>query len=431
MRIHSRVMRGGRATLATMPLSQHAFPGLERGVRFDRVLFTTLGAHTIKCLKPHDLFCLPPIDTRGCESALDIELRIRTAWRHRQERLADTWAALERAGTTRAARSPDSVIRIPIEGEGDRVQAVIVEPRTIVLPGRGPLRGLALAGRAERVFQLSRVPGSNGELQIAITNRIEAVADTVRARLRDESSARQEISQSEIATVGVRSHRILLVGPLLARNQRAIDSLGLRGYTVDIARSASEAIRLYHRCTPELVITDADLGRSGGLELVPMLAATAGVDHIPVIVVDNEQHPGRRAAAQKIGAKGYLAGPLEVTRIADRLAQILDQPEQRRFTRYHEPITVRIAGNPAPSTALALSRGGLFVATDRNLPTQSLQRCELLLADTGRTVEVETEVLYRLGSGDRDPGGVGLRFDRFGADGESTYLEFLHELAVA
>ena len=89
-----------------------------------------------------------------------------------------------------------------------------------------------------------------------------------------------------------------------------------------------------------------------------------------------------------------------------------------------------IAGARHPATATALSRGGIYVATDDDLPAQTLQRCELVLAATGRRIEVEAEVLYRLGNGGRDRRGVGLRFDRFGADGEVAYLEFLRTVAA-
>jgi two-component system cell cycle response regulator DivK len=430
MGIRTRVMRGGRAAIATMSLSTRAFPGLERSVRFDRVMFSSVGAHHIKCLKPHDLFCLPLVDIRGCESKGDIEERIRSAWRARIERLAGPWDALHRAGTRCSARAPDSAIRLPIEGEAGDVQATLVEPGEIVLPGRGPLRGLGLRSRDERVFKLGTLPATDIELQIAITNHIEQLASAERARLRHESSFTASTSQSgmEVATVGVRSHRILLVGPHLSRDRKAIDSLALRGYTVEVARSATEATRLYQRCSPELVITEANLGRSEGLELVPMLAAASGIEHIPVIVVDEQHHAARRSAAERIGARGYIAGPLKIARIAERLARIIDQPGRRRFTRYAELLTVRVGGAPSPATATALSRGGLYLATDQSLPASSLQRCELLLADTGRAIEVEAEVLYRLGSGGRDRGGVGLRFDRFGADGEGAYLDFLSDL---
>ena len=72
-----------------------------------------------------------------------------------------------------------------------------------------------------------------------------------------------------------------------------------------------------------------------------------------------------------------------------------------------------------------LRRRGL--STRAPLPTSSLQRCELVLPETGRTVEVEAEVLYRLG--ERGRTGIGLRFDRFGADGEGAYLDFLRATA--
>lgn len=429
--IRSRAMRGGGPTLATMPLSERPFAGLERSCRFERVLFATVGAHTIKCLKPLDLFYLPPIDVRGCDTAPAVEERIRAAWRTRVEQLASPWAALRRGGTAARARSPDSAIRIPVEGVADRVHAVLVRPGEIVLPSRGPLRGLGLQRRSERVLRVGSAFGGDAELQLRVGQALDETARRANEASRKARSGSASRSQPELATVGVRHHRLLLVGPSLARDPSIHGALVLRGYTVETARDTGDALRLFRRCTPELVITEADLGRGDGLELVPMLRATAGIEHLPVIVVDPRPQPARREAARRIGARGYIGGTLDVGRIARRLAELLDAPDRRRFTRYAEPLTVRWAGRAAPATAVALSRAGLLVAAGEDLPTNSLQRCELLLSGRSRTIEVEAEVLYRIAPGRGRPGGVGLRFDRFGADAESSYLEFLRSLEAA
>ena len=301
-----------------------------------------------------------------------------------------------------------------------------------MLPSRGPLEGIALASPEERVLELEDLPTTESELQIAITNRLEHLArDAENATTRSRERAVAGVSSLEVPRIAVRSRRILLVGPRLAKDRAAHDSLVLRGYSVLRARDATEALRLFARTSPELVVTDADLGRADGVELVPQLAQLAGVDHMPVIVVDAESHAGRRAAAKAVGAVGYIVGRLDVASIADRLARMLDAPKRRRFTRYAQPVAVRIAGARHPATATALSRGGLYVATDEDLPAQSLQRCELVLAATGRRVEVEAEVLYRLGNGGRERRGVGMRFDRFGADGEAAYLDYLRDVASA
>jgi len=416
----------GGATLATMPLSAQPFPALERSSRFERVLFATVGRHHLKCLKPAALFYLPLIDVRGCESQGDIEARIRTAWLDRIGRLGECWERLRKAGAACAARAPDSVIRVGLDGEAERFEASIVEPGELILPSRGPLAGLGLASRDERVFKLGRIPDSDAELQLSIGKRLDEIVGAARKRPACEQGSSERLGEAGAATLGVRSHRVLLVGPRLSRDRESIDSLGLRGYTIDVARSATEAMRLYQRCTPELVLADADLGRGEGLELVPMLQATPGVDHIPVIVVDRTQHAARRAAAKRIGAAGYIAGQLQIAKIAERLTRMLDAPARRRFTRYTRRLELRLGGSAA--TATELSRAGLLVATAAALPSGSLLRCELALSDTGRAVEVEAEVLYRLEAGGSGRGGVGLRFDRFGADGEGRYLEFLREL---
>ena len=429
MGVRARVMPPGRCALATLELSKRPFPALERSVRIERVMFSTVGRDAIKCLKPLSLFALPLIDVRECESAADIEERIRASWRERIEALGPAWEGLRALAARCLARDPDSVLQLPLDGEPADVRASMVVPGEVILPGRGPLGGIPLE-RSQRLLAMRELPETQIEVQIAIQNRLEELAEDEARREQTQRKAVIEAGAVHAPTIGVRSHTVLLVGMKLAQDRRTIDSLALRGHTIVTARSTTEALRLYQRCSPELVLTDADLGRSEGLELVPMLAAVPGVDCIPVIVVDDVRHEARRRAAREIGAIGYLVRPLDIARIAPRVGELVEAPARRRFTRYAHAVAVEIAGTRRPSTATALSRGGLYVATDADLPAHSVHRCELVVAGCDRALPVEVEVRYRLGPGGGTHRGLGLRFERFGAGGESSYLELISGLSA-
>jgi hypothetical protein len=180
MGIDARVMRGGRATIATLPLSDEPFPGLERKLTFPRAIFSTVGAFHIKCLKPESLFALPRIDVRSCSSAADIEARIRTAWRGRIGELRAYSEELLELGTRCSALNPDTVIRISFDGENDAVSARTLRRGEIILPSQGPLEGVALESPNARVLRQSETASSASGLRIAISNELELLAETAR-----------------------------------------------------------------------------------------------------------------------------------------------------------------------------------------------------------------------------------------------------------
>ena len=59
------------------------------------------------------------------------------------------------------------------------------------------------------------------------------------------------------------------------------------GYEVECAPTARKAIAAFQSTSPELVISDFELGRYEGLELIPSLRMATGIEEIPVVVVDD------------------------------------------------------------------------------------------------------------------------------------------------
>jgi len=59
----------------------------------------------------------------------------------------------------------------------------------------------------------------------------------------------------------------------------------------------------------DLVLAESHLGRFEGVELIPELRTSPGVEEIPVVIVDGELRPERREAARRAGAAGYLVLP--------------------------------------------------------------------------------------------------------------------------
>ena len=429
MGIDARLMKGGRCVLASMTIHNEPFPSLTGPLPIERVVFSTVGRDRIKCLRPRPLFQLPLLRILECEDAQAIEMIIRSAWQSQQAELERAQRWLESIGTRAEIIEQGSVLRFTIEGEERAARACMLQPQQVILPSRGPLSGVTLPAAQDRLLDIDVSVTSSIDLEINISTRLEELAR--REKIASETRRRASVADLEPPQETLRTPRILLVGPHLSQQRASIESLRLRGYEVETAISQSEAIDAFDRGSPELLLVDIDMGRSDGIELIPSLRSIPGVEELPVVLIDRHRRPRRLEAARSLGAAGYLTYPLEVPRIAKRLARMVEDPRKRRFTRYIQRLSVRIEGSSNPCLATALGRGGMFIVTNHEIRYHTLADCELLLPEFGRTLHVQSEVLYRSG----DPGathrGIGVRFHNFAEEDEPVLIRYLRDLEKA
>jgi DNA-binding response OmpR family regulator len=434
MGLEVRRMKTGRCALASLRLRGGSLPGLDHPLAIERVVFSLVGRDRIKCLRPRSLFVLPLLRVLDCPNPAALEHRIREAWsRHVTElRRARGWLAS--LGVEATGEHDGAVLSLPIEGERETVRARMIDAERVILPGTGPLSKRRLARAEDRCFRIDRGSvGSGIDVSIALSNRLEELCrvDAHRAEERRRVALR-ETPPITTTSPARRSRRILLVGPRIARERACIESFRLRGYEVFTARTDAEGLASFDGSSPELVLADARLGRAEGVELVLALQQLAGVEEIPVVLVDEQIRTDRRDAARSVGAAGYLVHPIDVSRIAERLAHMVDRPRRRRFTRYPRRLAARIDGASTPSLVTALGRGGMFLATEQHLPARSIHRVEVSLPEIGKRLGVDAEVLYRQGGLTTEGAGIGARFHAFPerAD-ESVLIRYLRSLEPA
>lgn len=427
MGIRVRMIPGGRCVLASMQTTGRPLETLNGSLAFSEIVFATVGKDHIKCLHPQALFVLPLIRMIDCKSATALEARIRAHWSKHMTGLrgAENW--LRDLGSDVCAATNGAMLSVSIAGEGHPVKIHVCEPRRVILPSRGPLSGITLMRAEDRSLEIDPCIDSAIDLEIDISTRLDELASMDR-RLKDDERRRamskSAASRSAPEAVPERALRILLVGEELSKQRSCIDSLRVRNYQVEIARGLNEAVELYDRMSPELVIADVSLGRSEGIELIPTLRDIVGLEEIPVILVDRHQRSTRRRAAKRAGAIGYLTHPINVSHISDRLEKLIRQPKRRRFTRYPQQLAVKIQSSIMPSTALSIGRGGMQIRTDDHFLLKSIQSFDLSLSALGKRLQFDAEVLYQV----HEPGrsGVGLRFQSMTPQNEANLIDYLH-----
>ena len=416
-------MPGRRCLTARMRLQRTIFETLTHPIRIDEVMFSTIGADRAKCLKPRALFQLPILRIRDCRDATAIEARIHLAWQRHVAQLRDAQAWLEQIGTSSRPDEDRSLLSFGLAGVNPEARIRLIDSHRAVLPGRGPLEGIQLQRAEDRVFTVDRSLTSGVDLEIDVTNRLDELV-RLDSRL---SRAKTELETVDPRPRVERMPTVLLVGPKITQERACMESLNLRGYAVEVAPAERDAIAIFDRCSPELVLADVQLGRSEGIDLIHSLRQVPGVEEVPVILLDGKRREDRSDAARRMGAAGYLVYPIDIPRIAERLARIVAEPRRRRFTRYDRRIPVHVPGAAEPLLTTAIGRRGMFLATEDEVPEEWVRSCRLALPEIDASVEVEAEVIYHART-QAAQSGVGVRFNAFAQQHEPVFIEYLRNL---
>jgi len=435
MGLSVRAMPDGRSLLVSMPFGSSPLASIAGPLEIGRVIFSTVGADHIKCLRPRPLFGLPQLDIRRCADTGAIEDTIRQAWRDRTRELRDSGRMLGALGVDVSAAEGGSVLGFPLPGEPPGVRVMMQRIGEAILPSAGPLGGLPLAAPEERLLEVSGSLDSSADLEFFLDQRMAELREHGR---RAEADRRHEAGQRAVEERDQQarrkqrlrrepSHRprVLIVGTQLIEDAPLRQELKRQGYRAATSRSETEALMRLAGSTPDLVIAQYRLGRSDGATLVQAMRGLPGIERIPVVLLDESLHASRKEAARAVGAAGYLVEPVEADRFVTRLGSLLARPADRRFTRYAGRLVTRIDGAAKPFLATEVGRGGLFLATPEALDTNVLMRGELSLPEFRRALRFHAEVLYRSDPQGTQRQGVGLRFCGFAAEDEAQLIEYL------
>lgn len=221
----------------------------------------------------------------------------------------------DRLGLTRPA---DDVPRPPvvlIRAGGRRVALVtdaLLGGREVVVKQVGPQvrRCPAVAG--------ATLTGDGGV--VLILNPAELVRPTGSARPVASSPTRPSTDS------GRRGVSVLIVDDSPSV-RRVLTNLAQRaGWTATTAKDGMEALELLQRgaAHPDVVLTDVEMPRMDGYELLATLRGQAATHHLPVVVITSRAADKHRKKAMDLGASAYVVKPYQ----DDTLIEII-----RRITR--------------------------------------------------------------------------------------------------
>ena len=113
---------------------------------------------------------------------------------------------------------------------------------------------------------------------------------------------------------------VLVVDDEESYRQALASGLSREGFAVELASDGHEALRLFHRVHPDLVLLDVMLPDQSGVELCRRLRALAPV---PIIMVTARDSEVDIVLGLELGASDYVAKPFRLRELVARMRAVL------------------------------------------------------------------------------------------------------------
>jgi two-component system chemotaxis response regulator CheY len=106
--------------------------------------------------------------------------------------------------------------------------------------------------------------------------------------------------------------------------QRVLRQTGMAINAIHEAGDGQEALTVLADHPVHLVLTDINMPKMDGLQLLASLKASAQWRTIPVVMITTEGGETKVAEAVRLGAAGYVRKPFTADQIKEKLAGILE-----------------------------------------------------------------------------------------------------------
>ncbi|MFC7518390.1 hybrid sensor histidine kinase/response regulator [Herbaspirillum sp. GCM10030257] len=146
-------------------------------------------------------------------------------------------------------------------------------------------------------------------------------------KLASEGSLRQV--QRVTQELDAMAKRVLVIDDSLTVREMERKLLSTRGYKVDVAVDGMDGWNAVRSVNYDLVITDVDMPRMDGIELVTLIKQDARLRTIPVMIVSYKDRPEDRARGITAGADYYLTkGSFHDETLLDAVVDLIGESDK-------------------------------------------------------------------------------------------------------
>lgn len=105
---------------------------------------------------------------------------------------------------------------------------------------------------------------------------------------------------------------------------RVLRQTGMAIHTIHEAGDGQQALDVLKSNPVHLVLTDINMPKMDGLQLLAALKAEAQWKNIPVVMITTEGGEAKVAEAVRLGAAGYVRKPFTADQIKEKLVGLLE-----------------------------------------------------------------------------------------------------------
>ena len=106
---------------------------------------------------------------------------------------------------------------------------------------------------------------------------------------------------------------------------RVLRQTGMAIQTIHEAGDGQDALALMAQHRIDLVLSDINMPKMDGLQLLASLKASPQWQRVPVVMITTEGGETKVAEAVRLGAAGYVRKPFTADQIKEKLVGILEQ----------------------------------------------------------------------------------------------------------
>ena len=155
-------------------------------------------------------------------------------------------------------------------------------------------------GKVEDVASVSMLDDGSPVLIINVDDLLHSIERLASGRIL------RKVSVSEESKQVTQSKRVLVVDDSITVREVERSLLSVQGYVVDVAVDGAEGWNALRTGKYDLVVTDVDMPRMDGIELVKLIRTDARLRELPVIIVSYKDREEDRLNGLDAGADRYL-----------------------------------------------------------------------------------------------------------------------------
>lgn len=99
-------------------------------------------------------------------------------------------------------------------------------------------------------------------------------------------------------------------------------SLTAQGYRIESADDGAHGLERMHEVKPDLLITDINMPKMDGFELIEAVRAESAFRGTPILVLSTEFSEEKKARARAAGATGWITKPFEAAKLGIAIRRV-------------------------------------------------------------------------------------------------------------